>query len=329
MAQLLSESHHPVQELTVPLHDATIPADGTLFVLDPVGSIDADAVALKRNLDGGGRVVFGGEVASSLLGEILGPGPSPVWQSEPSGNAAPVERSRDDAGIATVLGGPSGSWLVGNASRFSVLLQGPTGALAVESSVGSGTLVLLASTNPLQNAQLAQADDAAFALDLAGPAGAQVSFDEYDHGLGRSGTGLAGLPSHWKTALVLAFLAALVWMWSAARRFGPPERADRELIPARVAHVDAMAALLASGSPERLAAGSSSLRSEGRATLRRLLRAEPGAGDERLVEIAATAAMPSVTPELVTAVLKTPLSEADVIAGARAFATLTGQSTRR
>jgi hypothetical protein len=40
-----------------------------------------------------------------------------------------------------------------------------------------------------------------------------------------------------------------------------------------------MAALLASGSPDRLAAGASSLRATGRETLRRILRADQAATD--------------------------------------------------
>jgi hypothetical protein len=321
MAQLLSERQHAVQQLTVPLHAARIATNGTLFVLDPAGSILPDAAALQGHLEAGGRLVLGGPTASGLLRQILGHGPVPVWRSSPSGNAYPVEHLPEDAGVSSVFNAGSGSW-AGNETSFRVLLQGPGGALALETAVGRGTLVLLASTSPLQNGTLAQADDAAFALDLAGRAGVPVIFDEYDHGLGRSGTGLAGLPSHWKAGLVLALLAVLAWMWSAARRFGPPQRADRELIPARVAHVDAMAALLASGPVDRLAAGAGSLQAEGRETLRRTLRADPLATDEQLIELAATGPPPSVTPELAAALLRTPQSESDVIAEGRAFVAL-------
>jgi hypothetical protein len=189
--------------------------------------------------------------------------------------------------------------------------------------------VLVASSAPLQNDLLAQADDAAFAIDLAGTAGAPVAFDEYDHGLGRTGTGLAGLPTHWKAGLLLGLLAALVWMWSAARRFGPPERAERELIPARVLHVDAMALLLSSGDAERLAAGAAPLRVQGRAALRRRLRADPLATDAELAALAASDSVPSLTPELVTALLTTPESENDIVAEGRAFVALTQVAGQR
>jgi hypothetical protein len=328
MAQLLSDRDHAVQELTVPLSTASLPTNGTLFVLDPAGSIARDATALHRYLDDGGRLVLGGPSEPGLLRAILGSGPVPVWQSRPSGNASPVEHTGDTAGVGTVLGGASGSWQI-DQSRFSVLLRGPGGALALETPVGRGSLVLLASTAALHNADLAYADDAAFALDLAGSDRAPVTFDEYDHGLGRAGTGLAGLPSHWKVALLLTLLAVLAWMWSAARRFGPPQRADRELIPARVAHVDAMASLLASGDVDRLAAGAATLQNEGREMLRRILRAGPHATDEQLIELAAAGAVPSVPLEVAAALLRAPESERDVIAEGRAFATLARQGSRR
>jgi hypothetical protein len=201
--------------------------------------------------------------------------------------------------------------------------------LALETTVGRGTLVLLASSAPLQNAQLAEVDDAAFALDLAAPTAAPVAFDEYDHGLGRAGTGLAGLPAHWKAGLVLVLLAALVWMWSAARRFGPPQQAERELIPPRVAHVDAMASLLATGSTDRLAAAASPLRQQGRARLRRVLRAEPGTTDEQLAALARAGGTSSLSPEVITALLVTPRSAEDIVAEGRAFVALDRDSRPR
>lgn len=328
MARLLAARGHDVQSLTTPLSNAALPTGGTLFVLDPVSAVTPSLPALEGYLDSGGHLVLGGQIPTSTLQTLLGTTPVPVWQSSPSGNASPVEHTGADAGVSTVLGGAVGSWHVPTTPRLSVLLQGLGGPLAVDASVGRGTLFLLASTTPLQNSQLARADDAAFALDLAGPAGAPVAFDEYDHGLGRSGTGLDALPTHWKVALVLALLAALVWMWSAARRFGPPQQVERELIPPRVAHVDAMAALLASGSTERMAAAAAPLREQGRLHLRRALRAPADATDEQLAQLAASAGAGSVSPETVGALLTTPRSAAGLIDEGRAFVALTPETTR-
>ncbi|MGC9961008.1 MAG: DUF4350 domain-containing protein [Acidimicrobiales bacterium] len=329
LARLLAAEHHSVRSLTEPLSQASLPTDGTLFVLDPAGALTPAAPALERYLYAGGHVVLGGQVPASVLRALLGTAAVPVWLPAPSGAAHPVVQTDAVRGVSTVLGGPDGSFSVRSAPGLTILLRGPGGVLALGTTVGRGTLVLLASSAPLQNALLAGADDAAFALDLAAPASAPVAFDEYDHGLGRAGTGLAGLPAHWKAGLVLVLLAALVWMWSAARRFGPPQQAERELIPPRVAHVDAMAALLASGSTDRLAAAASPLREQGRTRLRRVLRADPGTSDEQLAALAGAGGTSSVSPEAVTALLGTPRSAEDIVAEGRAFVALDRDSRPR
>ena len=61
------------------------------------------------------------------------------------------------------------------------------------------------------------------------PVAAPVAFDEYDHLLTSSGSGIAGLPGHWQAGLLLALVAVVVWILSAARRFGPATAASREL----------------------------------------------------------------------------------------------------
>jgi hypothetical protein len=329
LARLLAAEHHPVRSLTEPISQASLPTDGTLFVLDPAGAITPAARALERYLYDGGHLVLGGQVPASVLRTLLGTAAVPVWLPTPSGPAHPVVQTGAVRGVSMVLGGPAGSFAAPSAPGQTVLLRGPGGVLALETTVGRGTLVLLASSAPLQNAQLAEVDDAAFALDLAAPTAAPVAFDEYDHGLGRAGTGLAGLPAHWKAGLVLVLLAALVWMWSAARRFGPPQQAERELIPPRVAHVDAMASLLATGSTDRLAAAASPLRQQGRARLRRVLRAEPGTTDEQLAALARAGGTSSLSPEVITALLVTPRSAEDIVAEGRAFVTLDRDSRPR
>ena len=60
--------------------------------------------------------------------------------------------------------------------RLRTLLGGSRGALALLAEVGRGRLVLLASSSPLDNGLLGCDDNAAFALDLAGPAGSPDPF---------------------------------------------------------------------------------------------------------------------------------------------------------
>ena len=85
--------------------------------------------------------------------------------------------------------------------------------------------------SPLENAYLARADNAAFALGLAGDAPRPVEFAEGVHGYGES-RGLGAIPTPWKIALLVLAAAAVALAWSRSRRFGPPDRPARELPPA-------------------------------------------------------------------------------------------------
>jgi hypothetical protein len=334
MADLISQAHHDVQALTEPLSSAGLPLLSTLFVLDPTSPISPSVPTLRRYLlEGGDVVISGAEATPSTLRRLLRSAVVPVWRDTPTGPAYVVVHTQADGGVTSVVGGPSGSWQVPTepsprrqVGGVIVLLAGAGGPLALEDSVGRGKVFLLATAYPLENGQLAEADDAAWALDLAGSSARAVAFDEYDHGLGHTGTGLAGLPLHWKVALALGLAAALLWMWSAARRFGPPEVAESELVPARVAHVEAMAALLASGDLERLAAASAPLREDGRETLRRLLRVGPSAGDDELIGLAASSGLASLSSATVTALLKQPRSDDDLVAEGRAYVSLPSQN---
>jgi hypothetical protein len=103
--------------------------------------------------------------------------------------------------------------------------------------------VLLADASPLQNRLLDAADNAAFGLDVAG--GRPVVFLETVHGYGAAARVFSGLPAEVRWALLGLLLAGLVAVWSAGRRFGPPEDAERALPPPRTEYVDALAAALA------------------------------------------------------------------------------------
>ena len=96
--------------------------------------------------------------------------------------------------------------------------------------------MFLADASPLENEYLGSADNAAFALALAGADGRPVVFAEGVHGFGTR-RGLGAIPGPWKVALLLLALAALAFVWSRARRFGPPDRPARRLPPARAEYV--------------------------------------------------------------------------------------------
>lgn len=110
---------------------------------------------------------------------------------------------------------------------------------------GRGEAFLLTTAAPLRNRALDQGGNAALALRLAGDDDRRrlVAFVESVHGL-TPRTGLAALPDRWKALLAGLALAAATLLWSRIRRFGPPERAARDLPPPRREYVDALAATL-------------------------------------------------------------------------------------
>jgi hypothetical protein len=110
----------------------------------------------------------------------------------------------------------------------------------VQVGVGSGQVVALADASILHNRHLDDADNAALAVSLVGQ-GRAVVFDEASHGYG---AGASGLPGRWVRFLIAATLAVLVWMWTEAKRLGPPEDVARPLPPARREYVDALAVSL-------------------------------------------------------------------------------------
>jgi uncharacterized protein DUF4350 len=199
--------------------DATLPAAGTVVMLDPGTVLHDEAVALRRFAERGGTVIAGARDPGDWLDVIAGR--QLHWQeggprsfSEPAG---------------TIRTAGEGSW------GTNVLERAPA---------GRGAVVLVADPSFLQNRLLDQADNAAVALSLAGAG--PVAFVESVHGYG-TGRGLGALPERVQWALWLALAAVLVLMWARGRRLGPAEPAGRELPPPRVAYVDALAATLRKG----------------------------------------------------------------------------------
>jgi hypothetical protein len=324
-SQLLKEDGYPVRQLQVPLRSTSLPLPGTLFVLDPQHSLTEEVPVISRYLASGGRVVLAGKPAVGTLRVLLGAGALPAWRATTLGASHPGTPVPENYAAETVVSDTAGSWKIPSPDQadrtgtLTTLLSGPRGALALLAEVGRGRLVLLASSSPLDNGLLSRDDNAAFALDVAGPAGTPVAFDEYDHLQTSSGSGIAGLPGHWQAGLLLGLLAVVVWILSAARRFGPPARAERALVPPRIAHVDAVANLLASGSPARLVAGAAPLRLAARERLCRVLGTSQEASDAELAAKAATTTLP---PGVVSAIVSEPRSETDLLALGRAYAAL-------
>ena len=185
------------------------------------------------------------------------------------------------AGGGRLVAAPAGSaWLR--------KLVGARGNRAGTTPLGSGAVVVL-PVSVVQNATLAQGDNALRALRAAGPSGRRVVFFESYHGYGK-GSGLGALPSNWQAALLTGVLAVLVLVAARIRRFGPPEPEARELEPPRAQYVEALAATL---QRSRDPAALDPVRAEvvRRIAVRSGLRAD--AGDRALAEAAARLGLPA------------------------------------
>ena len=232
-ADVTRETGVEVEALRDRPSDDSLPEEGTVVVLDPEGLTSGQAAALRRFAEGGGRLVAGGADPGAWLAELAGDDVD--WDRGGS------EDVRVETGAARRLRtAGEGHW--GEAGDARPLAEGDDGPVVLEREAGDGRILLVADASPLQNRLLDEADNAAFALDLAGDG--PVTFVESVHGYGRA-TGLAALPARFQWGLILLALSGLLLIVARWPRFGPAEPVDEPRFPPRRAYVDALAASLA------------------------------------------------------------------------------------
>ena len=235
-AELLARGGHRVEQLRDRLDEADLEGVDALVVLEAPDLETVEARAAAAFVEGGGRLVAGGE-DPVWIGHVVDDPPAWVRGGGEARPLAPVPEVDGVMGVETYHGRFRGG------APLPVLGDGSGDAVAMVARVGAGRVVLLADASPLSNAMLAAADNARFGLTIAGPPGV-VAFAEAHH-LGPGDRGLAAVPVRWRWLLAGLGLAALAWIASRARRLGPPQDRERRLPPARRRYVDAMAAALA------------------------------------------------------------------------------------
>lgn len=272
-AELLGASGHPVDRVGGSLEDAALTGGETLVVAG--AALDDDDVdALVRFVQSGGRGVLLGRDTAPAAGALVD-GNLAIRPDEEEAVARVAAPTAETAGVSEVVFA-GGERLV-SAGPMLPILASPDGlVVAAAASVGAGRVVLIADETPFENRVLAEADNAAFGLAVAGPSGRPVVFSEGT----RAGRGIAAIPREWRNALLAGLLAVFLAMWSAGRRFGPPEDEGRELAPPRRAYVDAMAAtLVKTRQPESALAP---LRAAARERIRRQATLPPDADERQL-----------------------------------------------
>jgi hypothetical protein len=238
-ADLARRSGIEVGALRERVSDDTLPAEGTVVVLDPDGFSTDQARALRRFAERGGRVVAGGAEPGDWLGELTNTDP-PSWEDGGDSSARVLVPAPETGSAASLRTAEAGHWE--DIGGTLPLAAGADGPIALVEDAREGRIVLLADASPLQNRLLGEADNAALALALAGPG--PVTFVESVHGYGTA-TGLAALPARFRWALVLLGFSALLLIAARWPRMGPPEPPEEPLFPPRRAYVDALASTLA------------------------------------------------------------------------------------
>lgn len=240
-ADLLAAQGRPVTRRREALEDPPLDPRATVVVLDPKSVRDVEARALQRFVARGGRLVIGGRGTDRALGTILDDPPARTARGVARPRVlAPVEGL---AGGAPVRAAGAGGW--SPAGEALPVLGDARAAVLALATRGRGRVLLLADPSPLQNRLLDRDGNAALGLVLAGPAGRRVVFAERAHGY-EAASGLAALPTRWKVALGGLVLAALLFVASHWRRFGPVRPHDPvSAQPPRRVYVDALAGALA------------------------------------------------------------------------------------
>ena len=238
-ADLLTTQGHPVSRLRMRPSQTRLDPATTLVVLAPPVVVADDVDAIRNFVLTGGRLVTS-DPGLGWLGSLLDDPPEGPTRSSVATLPVTVGAIGVFADVRRLTVGPVRWERSGGALP---LVRDEDGVAAVATRLGRGQIVALAHHTAVTNAALSDADNAAFAIAVAGEPGRRVVFAETFHGYGVA-TGLAAVPGRWKAALVGLTVAALVLIWARARRVGPPDRPHRDLPPPRVDYVHGVADLL-------------------------------------------------------------------------------------
>jgi hypothetical protein len=194
----------------------------------------------------GGRLIAGGSGDSGWLEQVIQD--VPRWEPDGPTARAPLVPVSETTGVDVVRAVETGAWH--ELGQNLPVIGPPDAPLVVTARSGEGSVALIADTSPLHNRGLDQADNAMFGLALIGGARQPVAFLETVHGYGVS-RGFGGLPTRVKWVLIGLALTALVALWAAGRRFGPPEDPEDPPPPPRVEYVEALASALVRTKPDK------------------------------------------------------------------------------
>ncbi|MDF1597680.1 MAG: DUF4350 domain-containing protein [Acidimicrobiia bacterium] len=312
--ELLDRTGHPVSRARSPRPD--LDSATTVVVIEPFPDrIDSAGLeALTAFVESGGRLIAGGALPDWLR-EIAGN--ELTWSPSPAGTARPVDPAPETGYVGSVAVNSIGAWRGLPSGAIPLLADGDGDVTAAALDMGSGRIILLADTTALTNAAIGTADNASFALGIAGEDGRPVVFSEYVHGY-TDEEGLTALPDSWLWAMGLGLAALLTYLIAIGRRFGPPEEPDRVFAPARREYLDALAgSLVRTGRPDVATAPI-------RAAARRLIAARGGLSPDATTDgIIAAARRLELNDDEIASIIRSSHDEAALITSGRVLARLT------
>ena len=166
----LAHYGHPISRQRGALADAILDPTGTIFVIEPQTLTDADDTALLQFVSAGGRLVIGDSEPFYL--HRLRDRP-PVWT--PDGDTSYRQFDAQLGNLTEVQAAGRGSWM-SPGSGTVVLAHRRRRARHRSRTSAAASILFVADASPLENAYLGLADNAAFALGLAGDAPRPVEF---------------------------------------------------------------------------------------------------------------------------------------------------------
>lgn len=199
-----------------------------------------DAAGLRRFVDGGGRlVVLDTDFAGS---DDFTPGVSTSHPAIANGATA-LARSRYTAGVTHVRAPIRAVFGFAQQPGALPLLANDRGIVATSYRAGRGEVVAITVPALFGNADVAKADNAAFAYAVLSGHG-PVAFDEYVHGYDDDLTFWQALPEPVKAAFWIVCAIAVLALIGANVPFAPPIPGEPPDERDSSAYVRAMAALL-------------------------------------------------------------------------------------
>jgi len=194
------------------------PARATLLVLAPYTDVPGDqAAAIEHWVSAGGQAILAtdgtyGTVPLARLGiQVVSTLPESIDVVQP------------------LFRSPSVSHLAGQAAAATGIPAAAIGAVSANGAVvmavprGAGRFWVVAAPSLLDNAHIGREDNRKLLLNMVGPVGRTVVFDEFTAPPAGEGTAFNWLTdSAWGVAVLLALTLVLLYRWLSGVRLGPP-----------------------------------------------------------------------------------------------------------